>query len=186
MRVIPKILEENPIIAAPRTDEAFYKALKSPVEIIIILNGNIETVEEYITKAHTSGKKILIHIDLCAGLGKDSYALSHLKKIGADGIASTKSQLIKSAKELGLITLQRFFIVDSQSLLTAYENIRQTKPDMIEIMPGIMPEIIREIKTKIALPVIAGGLISKREDIIEALSSGASGISTGKENLWYE
>ncbi len=184
--MISKVLEENPIIAAPGTDEAFYSSLESPVGIIIILNGNIEAIEEYVTEAHKKGKLILIHIDLCAGLGKDSYALKHLKKIGADGIASTKSQLIKSAKELGLITLQRFFIVDSQSLLTAYDNIRQTKPDMIEIMPGIMPRVIEEIKTKISLPVIAGGLISKREDIIEALSSGASGISTGKENLWYE
>ncbi len=184
--MISKILEENPIIAAPWTDEAFYKAIKSPVGIIIILNGNIETIEEYVKKSHENGKLILIHIDLCAGLGKDSYALKHLKKIGADGIASTKSNLIKAAKELGLMTLQRFFIVDSQSLVTAYENIRQTKPDMIEIMPGVMPKIIKEIKTKVSLPVIAGGLIAKREDIIEVIGAGASGISTGKENLWYE
>ncbi len=184
--MVSKLLEENPIIAAPWTDETFYKALESPVGIIIILNGNIETIEEYVKKAHEYGKKILIHIDLCAGLGKDSYALRHLKKIGVDGIASTKSQLIKSANEIGLITLQRFFIVDSQSLATAYENIRQTKPDMIEIMPGIMPKVIKEIKSRISIPLIAGGLIAKREDIIEALASGASGISTGKENLWYE
>ncbi len=184
--MIKKILEENPIIAAPWSDEAFYKALESPAGIIIILNGNIETVEEYVKKAHERGKLILIHIDLCGGLGKDSYALKHLKKIGADGIASTKSHLIKTARELELITLQRFFIVDSQSITTAYENIRQTKPDMIEIMPGIMPRVTEEIKNKTSLPVIAGGLISKREDIIEALGAGASGISTGKENLWYE
>ena len=76
--------------------------------------------------------------------------------------------------------------MDSQSLYTAYENIRQTKPDMIEIMPGIMPHVIKEIKKNIALPVVAGCLISQREDIIEALGAGASGISTAKENLWYE
>ena len=184
--MIKKILDENPIIAAPRSDEAFYEAINSPVGIIIILNGNLETLEQYVLSAHEKGKIIIIHIDLCGGLGKDIYALKHLKKIGADGIASTKSHLIKSAKELGLVALQRFFIVDSQSLYTAYENIRQTKPDMIEIMPGIMPRVIKEIKNHVALPVVAGGLISQREDIIEALGAGASGISTAKENLWYE
>ena len=33
---------------------------------------------------------------------------------------------------------------------------------------------------------IAGGLIETKDDVINAIKAGASGISTGKEKLWFE
>ena len=56
---------------------------------------------------------------------------------------------------------------------------------MIEIMPGIMPRVIEEIKTKISLPVIAGGLIETKAEVTAALASGAAAVSTGMPELWY-
>ena len=38
---------------------------------------------------------------------------------------------------------------------------------------------------KLSVPVIAGGLISDKEDIIAALDAGATAISTTKEELWF-
>ena len=37
----------------------------------------------------------------------------------------------------------------------------------------------------VSVPVIAGGLISDKEDIIAALDAGAASISTTKEELWF-
>ena len=37
----------------------------------------------------------------------------------------------------------------------------------------------------VSVPVIAGGLISDKEDIIAALDAGAAAISTTKEELWF-
>jgi glycerol uptake operon antiterminator len=34
------------------------------------------------------------------------------------------------------------------------------------------------------MPVIAGGLIESKEDVIEILNAGALAISTGKKVLW--
>lgn len=51
---------------------------------------------------------------------------------------------------------------------------------MVEIMPGIMPEIIERLKIEIKIPIIAGGLISDKKDIIAALSAGADAVSTTK------
>jgi len=55
---------------------------------------------------------------------------------------------------------------------------------MIEIMPGVMPKIIKRIAGKVSIPVIAGGLIDNSEDISELLKAGALGASTGKKELW--
>ena len=55
---------------------------------------------------------------------------------------------------------------------------------MVEIMPGIMPEIIERLKIEIKIPIIAGGLISDKKDIIAALSVGADAegmINEGRE-----
>ena len=52
-------------------------------------------------------------------------------------------------------------------------------------MPGVMPKVIRQMTEKLSVPVIAGGLISDKEDIIAALDAGATAISTTKEELWF-
>ena len=88
------------------------------------------------------------------------------------------------AVESGLFTVQRFFIVDSHSIDTTVESLKMSKPDMIEIMPGVAPKIIRQIKEKINITVIAGGLIETKNEVSEALNNGANAISTGKVELW--
>jgi len=83
-----------------------------------------------------------------------------------------------------MFTVLRFFVIDSM----AYNNIqRQTagyRPDVIEILPGLMPRVIEKIRNSVRCPVIAGGLISEKEDIVAALKAGAVAISTTNENVW--
>ena len=56
--------------------------------------------------------------------------------------------------------------------------------DMIEVMPGTVTKVITSLKTKTEIPIIAGGLIETRQEIDEAMNSGAAGVSTGKKELW--
>ena len=72
----------------------------------------------------------------------------------------------------------------------AYENVEKcTKANSsglwLELMPGVMPKVIRQMAETLSVPVIAGGLISDKEDIIAALDAGAASISTTKEELWF-
>ena len=60
-----------------------------------------------------------------------------------------------------------------------------TKPDCIEILPGIMPKIIARIVRAQRIPVIAGGMIDDKEDVMQALKAGAMAISTTKQELWF-
>jgi len=52
-------------------------------------------------------------------------------------------------------------------------------------MPGIIPRVIKRIKSEIPeIPIIAGGLIESKEDIMDVLKSGGIAVSTSKESLW--
>ena len=50
--------------------------------------------------------------------------------------------------------------------------------DAIEILPGIMPKIIKRFAGLTDKPIIAGGLISDQDDAQSALNAGASAVST--------
>ena len=82
-------------------------------------------------------------------------------------------------------TVMRFFAIDSM----AFDNIRRQSesvhPDIIEVLPGLMPKVIRRICTESRIPVIAGGLITDREDIMAALNAGAISISTTNRQVWF-
>ncbi len=48
-----------------------------------------------------------------------------------------------------------------------------------------MPKVIRRICEESPIPVIAGGLITEREDIVAALNAGAVSISTTNRKVWF-
>jgi glycerol uptake operon antiterminator len=62
--------------------------------------------------------------------------------------------------------------------------IKNCTPDEVELMPGLMPRIIRDMKQRIKQPLIVGGLIRHKEEISSALQSGADYVSIGDAALW--
>lgn len=175
-------LECLPIIAAIREDR-WDKALSSPAEVLFYLEASLLTVGERICQAHEAGKVIFVHLDLAEGFGKDRAAVQYLAQKGVDGIISTRAQTIRMAKDLGLLTVQRFFALDSQGMDSVQETLKVANPHFMEIMPGVLPKIIRRFSGS-TIPVIAGGLIETKAEITAALSSGATAISTGCPALW--
>ena len=95
------------VAAAVRTEEDFQAALASKVDIIFLLYSDLLTIESQIAKAQAAGKKLFIHMDFAEGIGKDRVGLEYVKQKGADGILTTKTGMIRPAKEIGLITVQR-------------------------------------------------------------------------------
>ncbi len=176
-------LADCPVIAAIH-ESRFEAALKSPASIIFLLGGNLLTVEERIKAVHAAGKRIFIHIDLAEGIGKDRAGGEFLARCGVDGIISTKASMIRAAKEFGIVSVQRFFALDSQGVNSIGEMIESSRPDLIEIMPGVALKVIKQFSGR-GTPVIAGGLIENKTELTEALANGAEAVSTGKEELWY-
>ena len=172
------------VIAAARSDSELLIASKSKVDIIFMLSPNISDIKKQTELVHSRGKKIFIHLDLAEGIGKDEYGIKFAKEQGVDGIISTRTNIIKMAKKEGLFTVQRFFLVDSQSVATTIESAKTSKADMVEIMPGTISTIINRLKEELKTPIVAGGLIETKEEINEAISCGATAISTGKQEFW--
>ena len=83
-----------------------------------------------------------------------------------------------------MITVQRTFVVDSIALSTLKKQLQLFKPDAVEILPGIMPRILKVVRGYSKIPLIAGGLLSDKRDCMEALEAGADGISTTTQALW--
>jgi glycerol uptake operon antiterminator len=75
-------------------------------------------------------------------------------------------------------------VVDSQSIETTVESALSSKADMIEIMPGTLSKVIKKLKTRLPMPIVAGGIIETKQEIEEVLKSGAHAVSTGKKTLW--
>ena len=172
------------IIAAVRNITEYNEAIESNCPIVFDLSPSILSIEEKVRIAHSKNKKLFIHLDLAEGIGKDKEGIKFAKKLGVDGIISTRVNIIKIAREEGLFTVQRFFAVDSQSLNTAVETVKTSKQNMIEIMPGTVEKVISRLKEKVSIPVIAGGLIETESEIKSALNAGAAAVSTGKKEFW--
>lgn len=176
--------KDKRIIAAAGSAKDFETAVLSGADTVFYLAPDIMTLREDAEKAHMRGKRIYIHFDLAAGLGKDRSGIEFAKNSGVDGILSTRANLIKLASEAGLKTVQRFFMVDSRSVSSTAETLKSSRADMIEIMPGIAYKVINKLKHLVEVPIIAGGLIETEEEASLAVQCGAYAVSTGKKELW--
>jgi len=178
-------VHSNPIIAAVKNEDDLSKVLEYDCNVIFLLSGNVFSLHETVSNLQSKNKTVFIHVDLIDGISNDSYGLEYIvKKVKPDGIISTKGNLIQAAKELGIFTIQRFFILDSLSYQRSIRGVKKYKPDAIEILPGIMHKITKSIKSNVNIPVIAGGLIKDKEDVISALQAGAIAVSSTSHNIW--
>ena len=189
-REFVEAIEAAPIVAAVKDDNGLEMCLKSDIDAVFILYGDICTISDIVARVKDAGKIAMVHMDLINGLSSKDISTDFIRKYTlADGIITTKGNLISHAKEIGLATVLRYFVLDSMALINierqSHQN-RETQPDMIEILPGIIvPKMIRKICAMSRVPVICGGLIQEKEDVMHALASGAAAISTTCPDVWF-
>ena len=180
-----EIAEGCPVIAAVKDDRGLRRCLESESSVVFILYGDICTIRQIVDTVKAAGKLAIVHADLIGGLAPKEVAVDFLKtEAGANGIISTKLPLIHRAKELGIYAVFRFFVIDSMALLNIRKQCGICRPDMVEILPGLMPKILKQICKTSKVPVIAGGLISDKEDVMGALGAGAAAVSTTNQKVW--
>ena len=181
-----ELLEASPVIVAVKDESGLKKCFESECQVVFVLYGSICNIEEIVRQIKERGKIAIVHADLTAGLSAKEIAVDFIKQnTQADGIISTKPLLVKRALELGLFGIQRTFIIDSLAMSTTKKQIDTFHPDLVEVMPGVMPKVLREIRAYTDIPIIAGGLISDKKDIMAAFAAGADAISTTKQELWF-
>ncbi|UOQ48415.1 glycerol-3-phosphate responsive antiterminator [Gracilibacillus caseinilyticus] len=174
------------VLPAVRKMKDFEVLLKNDGHsLIILLETRIAQLPQVVQYAKKSGKRVLVHADLINGLKVDQYGMEFLvRQIKVDGIVSTRASVITLAKKSGIVAIQRLFAIDSSAITKNIALIQKSNPDYIEVLPGIIPSVIKEIAEETRIPVIAGGLIKTEDEIESALASGAIAVTTSRRSLW--
>nr|WP_092074409.1 glycerol-3-phosphate responsive antiterminator [Dendrosporobacter quercicolus]NSL49896.1 glycerol-3-phosphate responsive antiterminator [Dendrosporobacter quercicolus DSM 1736]SDM93861.1 glycerol uptake operon antiterminator [Dendrosporobacter quercicolus] len=179
-------LQHCPIIASLQNAELIPLAVSSKVQVIMVSSGDIFNIVDMCRQLRQHNKIVLAHLDMIGGMGRDKVAVRYLKeKAGVDGIVTPNGQLIASGHKEGLITAQRIFAHDTPSVTSGINALRQSKPDFIEIMPGIaVLKVYELIRRHFPQPVIAAGLVRSTQDVRQILKAGAVGADTSNQQLW--
>lgn len=178
-------ISKNSIIALVYELDKLDNALNSKCEIIFLLAGNIFNLKEISNRVRSKNKGLYISIDSIDGFSKDTWGLEYIvKNICPDGIIASKPNLIKLSKDMGVFTIQRLFIYDSNSLKNSLNALKDIRPHAVELLPGIMPNIIKDIIDNTKLSLIASGLISDKDDLNQCFSAGALAVASSKEEIW--
>ncbi|MEX1377567.1 MAG: glycerol-3-phosphate responsive antiterminator [Eubacteriales bacterium] len=185
MSTIAKLLENNKIIAAVKDEKSARYASVSSCKVVFVLGCNICALPKIVNMLKVKSKIVFVHVDIVEGLGKDTWAVEFLnKEIKPHGIISTRHHLIKHAKQLDMMAVQRMFLLDSSSIESGIDMAKKSSADFIELMPGVIPKAISNIKKYINQPIIAGGMVTEREEVDTAIIAGALAVSTSTMSLW--
>lgn len=176
---------DQKILPASSTMKEFEKFLQSPYEIGVFLDMHIGQLHNINNMAKQAGKKMIYHLDMIKGIKGDEYGAEYVcQSVKPYGLISTKAKAIHKAKQNGVIAIERIFLLDSRALEQSYAMVRKSMPDYIEVLPGAMPWMIKEVKEELGIPILAGGLIRTKKDVQNALDAGAAAITTSKVELW--
>ncbi|PTE32537.1 glycerol-3-phosphate responsive antiterminator GlpP [Mammaliicoccus fleurettii] len=173
------------ILPAIRSMKDMEKFFKMDYDRCVLLDthiGHLQGILEQIKKHDT---EVMLHIDLIKGLSNDEAAVEYvIQQYKPHGIISTKSKIIRRAKKLNTLTILRVFILDSTALSRSIELIKQSDPDLVEVLPGVATKVIKEISDQTGKRIIAGGLINTEQEIELAIESGAQYITSSDTSIW--
>lgn len=175
-----------PVVASVKDEANLARGLESQCAVIFLLFGSVLNLPELVARIKDAGKVALVHLDLIEGLAQREVSVDFLAThTRADGIITTRPQLARHAKALGLLSLQRFFLLDSMAVENMRRQLEQDGCDLVEVLPGAMPKVIAQLTATLRKSIIAGGLISDKEDVTGALAAGAVAVSSTDEKIWF-
>jgi len=180
-----KLLQDNPVIASVKDADALRSVLTSECRIVFLLYGSVLNVASIVQTLKEQGKIVFVDVDLLEGFASKDIVVTYLKvHTAADGVLSSKAFMVRAAKEQGLYAVHRFFLIDSMSYQNINRQLKVSKAEAIEILPGCMPRVISWLVDDVTIPVIAGGLVCDKDDVVAALKAGAAAIASSNQGVW--
>ncbi|WP_324716602.1 glycerol-3-phosphate responsive antiterminator [Carboxydochorda subterranea] len=179
-------VRQRRVIAAVRRPDDLRAVQRARLPVVFVLNCTIFDLREMARVCRETRIRCFAHLDLVEGVGKDAAGVEFLgREVGVDGIVTTRSASIRDARRVGLVAVQRVFLLDSGSLGTALSVVRSTRPDAVEIMPAlVVPAIVHRLPFADLPPVIAGGLVQTLEELHTVLATPVVAVSTSAHGLW--
>lgn len=182
---LDEILLAHPVIASIKNDSDLDHILAESCPVVFVLFGNVMTIADIVARLKNAGRHVFVDVDLVDGFASKPVVVDFLAQhTEADGVLSSKSAMVKHAKEVGLFAIHRLFLVDSFSYNNVPRQIASSGADAIEMLPGCMPRVISWVKQDTDLPLIAGGLVCDKEDVVNALGAGAVAIASSNHDVW--
>ncbi|MBC6308034.1 glycerol-3-phosphate responsive antiterminator [Listeria sp. FSL L7-1582] len=173
------------VIPAAHNHRDVEKILSLDAEYMVMLETQVGQLKSLVNLAASGGKKVILHADLIHGLKNDEYAVDFLcQDVRPAGIISTRGNVILKAKQHKVLAIQRLFMLDSSAFTKSTALVQKTKPDYIELLPGILPTMVEQMTEQFNIPVIAGGLITTQAQVDEILAAKATAITTSQKSLW--
>jgi glycerol uptake operon antiterminator len=84
----------------------------------------------------------------------------------------------------GATAILRLLMSRREHLDTAVAAMARSRPDIVEILPGVILPAIAGLLPPLEAPMLAGGFIRTPFDARAALAAGAIGVTTSSEGLW--
>lgn len=180
---ILQLIEENPVILGITKESDIELASRNESQIIFTLFGSIADISNTIHRLKQIKQLVFVNIDMVDGFSPRNSVIDFLKTTELDGIISSKPAILRYAKEQGLFTIHRFFILDSSSWRSIGRQLEISQADIINIAPG-WTKIIQWTSERFSVPVISSGLVCDKEIVIENLNAGAIAICTTNHDVW--
>ncbi|WP_227395013.1 glycerol-3-phosphate responsive antiterminator [Jeotgalibacillus aurantiacus] len=178
-------VKESQVIASIKEPKQLEAFIETDIKSAFLLLGNVTVIKRYVDFLKEHDRDVFLHIEKIPGISYDREGLKFIARhVKPTGIVTTKSSLVAAAQKEGLIAIQRLFLIDSDALKYGLESAENIRPDFLELMPGVVPHMIEHVKKKTDIPIITGGLIQNRKQMIRAVERGATAVSTGRTHLW--
>lgn len=177
-------LESRPVIAAAAFENA-KDAVHSQAGVVLLMKSTVSQLISEDFQKLSEQKPLLIHYDFLSGLDASHDALEFLKhNVDPAGIVSTKGNVIRAARKVGIPAILRVFLIDLTSFFRTIDGVHENDPDAIEIMPAIAPQIVERFREYLSVPIVLGGLLTSHEEMSSAFAHGANAVSVGAPRLW--
>lgn len=129
---------------------------------------------------------VLLHIDLVNGLANDESGLRYVATAfeRIDGVVTVRHHLAALARKLDLMCVVRLFLQDGRAVERGLGVIDKSRPDAIELLPGVAFLQVAERFAHLPIPCIAGGLIRTAATVDAIRKAGCKAVSTSNVKLW--
>lgn len=156
---------------------------------VIFLQGGelmeLPKVLGWLDSSPLAGVPVVLHIDLLGGLANDEAGLRYVASLeGISGIITVRHHLVSLAHRLGLACIVRIFLHDTRAVDRGLQVVENSRPDAVELLPGVAAIEVADHFRGIEIPRIAGGLVRTPQLAQRILQAGYHAISTTREELW--
>lgn len=173
-----------PVVSSASENESLLAA----ASVIILQGGELAGLAELLESfkvGRLARIPLMLHLDLLDGLNNDEAGLRFIAGMERiNGVITVRHHLVAAARRLGLASVVRLFLHDSRAVDRGLAIVEKTKPDAIELLPGIAAADLADVFNRVPIPRIAGGLVRTPQLVRKILDSGCCAVSSSNPNLW--